>query len=741
MRRIRRLAIVLVAVGLVTSAIYATGAFSSLNTSRDANVNVAGDKAGYLGLAPGENGEYTTYQNGKLQLQLNGALGGEDAPRGGGVNHGAETTITSVFTITNQGAQSVGVWLEDTGDHIEFERASGGSLEQKGNAVELTPGDTVHVGLTIDTTETDADQLDTQLIINADSDVEGVSSQKGSSPGNDAGRNGDGSASDSQTESKQSHQSNEKTEKDQKDTNNDGGGGLLSGLSHAANNPGETLNDAEEAVNDFVHGVSKSVWKTLSPLVKKAVKGGRDLSDTALKMGNKLLNSPVDVLREAAAGLLFGGLGMPGGEFTAKESSSPYYFLSWMGSTIVPIVDIFTGLRDLADSAAQGKLISAGVEVVGLIPAVGKGADVAKSIGIAETWLGPFASKADEAMKMLNKGYLSKLMGENKKKLLDKFPGGSSASKTEEISMSEMDTYIKSGYDPARIDDMVTNGKFTKSDINTLTGKNANLKRAQALQNKGVPVEDIRYYVKNDIDLQKVDELKNKQFPQKFSPKQTRTILKNDYSPKQISQLKGHRFTNDQITTFAKKGVDPDRLKSMKADGWKNDQITTLVKNDVSQKRIKSMKADGWENDQITTLTRRGSDFKEAKKLKQDGLTTDDITEISKNLNRKIPGTNKHLPSTGNLKKVRQLKGKGYSTDQLKYLTKNKISLSGVKYLDKYASRNRIMDYLKFRKGVGLYSKCRVVAGWRNGHKNKNNDVPRIPGCSAEVDINRTISK
>lgn len=109
MRRIRRLAIVLVAIGLVTSAIYATGAFHSLTTSRDANVDVVGDQAGYLGLAPGENGQYTTYQNGKLQLQLNGALEGEDAPSGLGINHDAETSINSVFTITNQGTQPVGV--------------------------------------------------------------------------------------------------------------------------------------------------------------------------------------------------------------------------------------------------------------------------------------------------------------------------------------------------------------------------------------------------------------------------------------------------------------------------------------------------------------------------------------------------------------------------------------------------------------------------------------------------------
>lgn len=68
-------------------------------------------------------------------------------------------------------------------------------------------GYTVHVGLTIDTTDTDADQIDTQLIVNADSEVEGetaeslspednASSSNPSSPTNNGGRfdNGDDSS-------------------------------------------------------------------------------------------------------------------------------------------------------------------------------------------------------------------------------------------------------------------------------------------------------------------------------------------------------------------------------------------------------------------------------------------------------------------------------------------------------------------------------------------------------------------
>lgn len=43
------------------------------------------------------------------------------------------------------------------------------SPDGNGNAVELTPGDTV--GLAIDTTDADVEQLDTQLTITPDTDI------------------------------------------------------------------------------------------------------------------------------------------------------------------------------------------------------------------------------------------------------------------------------------------------------------------------------------------------------------------------------------------------------------------------------------------------------------------------------------------------------------------------------------------------------------------------------------------
>jgi hypothetical protein len=74
MSSVRRLAIVLMAVGVVVGAVYATGAFTSLTAQRDANIQVAGDASSYLAFqpAPGPNGAYASLRNGKLRVSAAG---------------------------------------------------------------------------------------------------------------------------------------------------------------------------------------------------------------------------------------------------------------------------------------------------------------------------------------------------------------------------------------------------------------------------------------------------------------------------------------------------------------------------------------------------------------------------------------------------------------------------------------------------------------------------------------------
>lgn len=178
MSRMRRLAIVLLTASVITSAIYATGAFTSLTAERDANIQVAGDAAGYLSIKPSEgaNGEYASLRGGKLHVSVGGVLG----QQGGGVNRDAVTVVRDIFTITNQGSQSVGIWLTDETAAVTF---TGGpqatTLEGKDHAITLQPGDTLVVGLTVDTRGANAAVSElTAVAIHADTEVAGRSVER-----------------------------------------------------------------------------------------------------------------------------------------------------------------------------------------------------------------------------------------------------------------------------------------------------------------------------------------------------------------------------------------------------------------------------------------------------------------------------------------------------------------------------------------------------------------------------------
>jgi hypothetical protein len=182
MIRVRRIAIVLMTVGVVIGAVYATGAFTNLTATRDANIQVAGDSSSYLALqpAPGPNGEYATLREGTLHISMTGAL---DGP-GKGVNQDAVTVVRNIFTITNRGSQPLGVWLTDTSKAVTFKGDSRWqTLEGRKHAITLRPGQTLFVGLTVDTRGSTDGKLIKSITIHADADVSGGTSDSGSDRG------------------------------------------------------------------------------------------------------------------------------------------------------------------------------------------------------------------------------------------------------------------------------------------------------------------------------------------------------------------------------------------------------------------------------------------------------------------------------------------------------------------------------------------------------------------------------
>ncbi len=148
---------VFAAIGLVT----ASGAFTTVQADRTADVSTAGDASALLAIQPepGPNGqEYATTNNDQVvEIQLINDTAGSS-----GVNVNATTEVDNIINITNQGSQDVGVYItrSDEGGNEQLVTFYAGSSYSSsnnmtgisGNAETLSPGESVTVSMEIDTT-------------------------------------------------------------------------------------------------------------------------------------------------------------------------------------------------------------------------------------------------------------------------------------------------------------------------------------------------------------------------------------------------------------------------------------------------------------------------------------------------------------------------------------------------------------------------------------------------------------
>lgn len=259
MRRPSRLAVLLLALAVIVSAVYYTGAFSSLTAQRDASVEVTGDASGYLGLAPadGPNGEYASYRNGQLRVSLDGAL--EEDASGSGVNPDAVTTISEIFTITNQGTQPVGVWLTDESETVHFE-STGESIEGEEQAVGIQPGESVPVGLVVDTHQEDG-TLTNDMTIHADTDVDGRAVDE--EPENDdSERSVDSEQGDSGSSQEQPQQADTQNDDEEDggivDSAGDALGGFWDTTTDTAGDAWDTTTDVGGAARDRISSTAEA---------------------------------------------------------------------------------------------------------------------------------------------------------------------------------------------------------------------------------------------------------------------------------------------------------------------------------------------------------------------------------------------------------------------------------------------------------------------------------------------------
>ena len=182
--------------GSGTAAAMGTGAFTSASASRDVSVSVADDTNGYLGFSAssGENGEFASVDtssggDGEIALDFGASDGG-----GSGVGLNSTYNFDDVFTIENQGTQTIYVWANFSGEDLDDDDIwfypgsdSGRKLNDGSNSVvTLTTGQQVNVGVHIDTSAlSSTDEQALTATLNADVDVPG--GEDGSQPSDPVG--------------------------------------------------------------------------------------------------------------------------------------------------------------------------------------------------------------------------------------------------------------------------------------------------------------------------------------------------------------------------------------------------------------------------------------------------------------------------------------------------------------------------------------------------------------------------
>ncbi len=95
------------------AVIVSTGAFTSVNVERSAQIDVTGDASALLSMVPydGPNGAYVKEkENGALYLDFSEFAAG-------GVNIDAVTVIRDICTITNNGIRAITLTLTKEGDN------------------------------------------------------------------------------------------------------------------------------------------------------------------------------------------------------------------------------------------------------------------------------------------------------------------------------------------------------------------------------------------------------------------------------------------------------------------------------------------------------------------------------------------------------------------------------------------------------------------------------------------------
>lgn len=172
----------MIGMGALTSGTIAavgTGAYSRVQSDRDAVIQIANDEDAYLGLSPLETPNSENY----VELDENGHLAIDvgDNGEGAGVNSNSRTEFDGMFEVTNQGTDEATISMEismdaDDDRAIEFYDEDGNAIARSDEDVEsdleLDVGESEVIGLATETFGVDATEdeplFDGQVTFTAD---------------------------------------------------------------------------------------------------------------------------------------------------------------------------------------------------------------------------------------------------------------------------------------------------------------------------------------------------------------------------------------------------------------------------------------------------------------------------------------------------------------------------------------------------------------------------------------------
>jgi hypothetical protein len=170
-----RTTILLVALVATASLLVSTGAFQPSGTDSIADANIE------MRPADGPNGDYAGLNaNGEIELLLSSA---NPAIEGESINPNAVTPIDRVFTIEYTGERYAEVWLTDDAEDVRYFRGDdpADTFEGRANNVTLEPGETVPVGLLVDTRgENDVESAETFTLHSRVAEPEDIESSENS---------------------------------------------------------------------------------------------------------------------------------------------------------------------------------------------------------------------------------------------------------------------------------------------------------------------------------------------------------------------------------------------------------------------------------------------------------------------------------------------------------------------------------------------------------------------------------